>query len=181
MQRAPWCVLHVVANHEKRVAQHLGARSVEHYLPLYAQRSRWTDRMVDLQRPLFPGYIFVRFASQARHAAMSVPGVLRLLGETERDMVSEVEIARIREGLESGRNLQPAQIALGMPVRVRAGSFAGAEGVVTDFRGQCRLVMVLSATRQCFSLEVDRTEIEVLCAPPFRQVMSDLALQRPSL
>ena len=30
----------------KRVAQHLIVRSVEHYLPLYAERVKWTDRTV---------------------------------------------------------------------------------------------------------------------------------------
>jgi len=34
MLENPWHVLHVIANHEKRVAQHLDVRAVEHYLPL---------------------------------------------------------------------------------------------------------------------------------------------------
>jgi hypothetical protein len=33
-----WRALQVVANHEKRVVQHLTARSLEHYLPLYSQK-----------------------------------------------------------------------------------------------------------------------------------------------
>ena len=85
---SPWRVLHVVANHEKRVAQHLMARSLEHYLPLYSVRSKWTDRVVDLERPLFTGYIFVRFASEARISVVSAPGVLRLLGSGIGETVS---------------------------------------------------------------------------------------------
>ncbi len=53
------------------------ARSLEHYLPLYSERSTWTDRGVDLERPLFTGYIFVRFAREARISVVSAPGVLR--------------------------------------------------------------------------------------------------------
>ncbi len=37
MFESPWRVLHVLANHKKRVAQHLAARSLEHYLPLYSE------------------------------------------------------------------------------------------------------------------------------------------------
>ena len=66
MHESRWCVLYVITNHEKRVAQHLTARSLEHYLPLYTERSRWTDRVVSLERPLFAGYVFVRFAPEAR-------------------------------------------------------------------------------------------------------------------
>jgi transcription antitermination factor NusG len=162
MHESRWHVLHVVANHEKRVAQHLAARSLEHYLPLYSERSRWTDRVVKLERPLFAGYVFVRLGQEARLPALTTPGVLRLLGEAERDTVSETEIDRIREGLASGCLLRPhAGMTPGSQVRVIRGAFEGAEGVVTDFRKQCRVVIELSATRQCFSLELDLEDIEV--------------------
>ena len=163
MHESRWRVLYVITNHEKRVAQHLTVRSLEHYLPLYTERSRWTDRAVSLERPLFAGYIFVRFAPQARVSVLSAPGVLRLLGETERDTVSETEIAHIREGLASGCILRPYRgAALGNPVRVLRGVFKGAEGVMTDFRQQCKVIMSLSATGQSFTLEVDFENLEVL-------------------
>jgi len=182
MDENRWRILHVISNHEKRVAQHLTARSFEHYLPLYNERSRWTDRVVSLARPLFSGYVFVRFAPAAKLSVICIPGVLRMLGETERDTVSEIEIARIREGLASGCFLRPhPHVTLGSPVRVVRGVFEGAEGVVTDFRQQCKVVMALSATRQCFSLEVDLVDIEVLRKPVNKVISSrvqQLALGR---
>lgn len=167
MEKGRWRVLHVISNHEKRVAQHLNARALECYLPLYTQRSRWTDRVVRLERPLFAGYVFVRrFAAEATLSVISIPGVVRLLGESERDTLSEMEIARIREGLASGCILRPHPgLALGSAVRVLRGVFEGAEGVVTDLRRQCKVVMALSATRQLFSLEADLQDIEVLRRP----------------
>ena len=92
MHESPWHVLHVIANHEKRVAQHLSVRSLEHYLPLYTERSRWTDRSVVLDRPLFAGYVFVRFSLHARLCVISTPGVIRLLGDHECDTVNAEEI-----------------------------------------------------------------------------------------
>jgi transcription antitermination factor NusG len=167
MHEGRWSVLHVITNHEKRVTQHLAARSAEHYLPVYSQRSRWTDRVVQLERPLFAGYVFVRFAPEARLSVVSIPGVLRLLGNTERDTVSEVEMSRIREGLASGCSLRPhPAVALGSQVRVLRGVFEGAMGVVSDFRRQCRVVMAISATGQCFSLEVGLEDLEILHPPP---------------
>ena len=177
-----WQVLHVVANHEKRVALHLSVRSLEHYLPLYSERSRWTDRVVSLERPLFAGYLFLRFAPQARLSVLCTPGVLRMLGESERDTVSAMEIARIREGLASGCLLRPHPgVALGSPVRVLRGVFAGTEGVVTEFRQQCKIVMALSATGQCFSLEVELEDIEILRKPVAGEIpgrVRQLALSR---
>lgn len=167
-----WQVLHVITNHEKRVAQHLTARSLEHFLPLYTERSQWTDRVVRLERPLFAGYVFVRVGPEARLSVITTPGVLRLLGETERDTVSAVEINRIRDGLASGCLLRPhSNIVLGCHVRVLKGVFQGAEGVVTDLRQNCKVVMILDATRQSFSLQVDPGEIEILCKPPVPQLI----------
>jgi transcription antitermination factor NusG len=163
MHVSPWHVLHVIANHEKRVAQHLTVRGLEHYLPLYTERSHWTDRTVVLERPLFVGYVFVRHSPQTRLSLISTPGVIRLLGDGENETVNAGEIARIRRGLASGCLLRPhPSVDVGTLVRVRSGIFDGVEGVVTEFRRSCRVVIALAAIRQCFSIEVDLQDIEVL-------------------
>lgn len=166
MNDSPWNVLHVISNHEKRVAQHFVVRSVEHYLPLYSERVKWTDRTVITERPLFAGYVFVRFSPQSRIFVISTPGVLRLLGDEESGMVSCEELDRIRDGLASGLLLRPHPcVSVGKRVRVRDGVFAGVEGVVTELRKQCRVIIMLSAARQCFSLEVGIDDLEVLKKP----------------
>jgi transcription antitermination factor NusG len=163
MQESPWQVLHVIANHEKRVAQHLSVRSLENYLPLYKERSRWTDRSVLLERPLFTGYVFARFSPHARLSVISTPGVIRLLGDYESDTVSAEEIERIRNGLANNCHLRPhPHVSVGTSVRVRSGVFEGVEGIVTEFRHQCRVIITLSAVKQCFSVEVELGDIDVL-------------------
>lgn len=158
-----WHVLQVVANHERRVAQNLRVRALEHYLPLYSERSRWSDRTVVLERPLFAGYVFVRFQPQTRLTVIGTPGVLRLLGDDQRSTVTAGEIDRIREGLLSGCLLRPHRgLAIGTPVRVSKGVFAGVEGKVTEFRRQCNVILSLTAVQQSFSLEIDLADIEVL-------------------
>jgi transcription antitermination factor NusG len=163
MQGSPWHVLHVLSNHEKRVAQHLDARSVEHYLPFYAERVKWTDRTVVTERPLFSGYVFARVRRQSKIAVISIPGVLRLLGDEEWNMVSAEELEKIRAGLSSGLLLRPhPNVTVGTRVRVRDGIFGGVEGVVTDLRHQCRVAISLFAVRQCFSVEVSLDSLQVL-------------------
>lgn len=158
-----WHVLHVIANHEKRVAQHLSVRSVEHYLPLYSERSRWTDRSVQLERPLFMGYLFLRFFPQQRLSVISTPGAIRLLGDSDSHRVSPVELDRIRQSLASGNSLRPhPSIPVGTPVRIQSGVFEGVKGVVTELRQQCKVVIALSAVQQCFSLEVGLDDVEIL-------------------
>lgn len=109
------------------------------------------------------GYVFVRCSPQTRLSAISTPGVIRLLDDPITGEVSSGEIDLIREGLASGCLLRPhLNLPAGTPVRVRAGVFAGAEGVVSAIRQRCKVVMTLSAVSQSFSLEVDRDDLEVL-------------------
>jgi len=160
---SPWRVLHVIANHEKRVAQHLDTRSVEYYLPLYKEKSHRRDRAVTLDRPLFAGYVFARFAPRERITVLQVPSILHLLGDGQHEMVSAEEIDRIRKALAGGCALRPhPNVAVGTRVRVREGCFAGAEGIVTKFCKQCKVVMMLTAIEQRFSVEVNQDELEIL-------------------
>jgi transcriptional antiterminator NusG len=166
MYSSSWHVLHVLSNHEKRVAQHLVVRSIEYYLPLYKERVKWTDRTVVAERPLFSGYVFARITPQSRISVISTPGVLHLLGDEERDLVRDEELAKIRDGLAKGLSLRPhSGICVGTRVRVRDGVFAGVEGVVADLRKQCRVIVTLAAVRQCFSLELGIDELAVLNTP----------------
>jgi transcription antitermination factor NusG len=169
MESRPWHVLHVISNHERRVAQHLVVREVEHYLPLYTEPAKWTDRDVVAERPLFSGYVFARFDPQCRISVISTPGVLRLLSSETRDMVTDDELAMIRDGLASGLLLRPHQsVTVGTKVKVRDGIFAGAEGIVMELRHQCRVILTLTATHQCFSVEVALRDLEVLKKPVAR-------------
>src|SRR5437879_13799432 len=75
-----WYAAYTCANHEKCVAHQLEERTVEHFLPLYRSVRRWSDRCVQIDLPLFPGYVFVRLALRDRLRVLQVPGVVRLVG-----------------------------------------------------------------------------------------------------
>ncbi len=172
-QETPWHVLHVRSNFERRVAQHLTVRAVEHYVPFYRQRVKWTDRTVITERPLFSGYVFARFLPETRITVISIPGVVRSLGDDEGNLVSCADLDKIREGLATGLLLRPhPHVSVGARVRIRAGIFEGVEGVVTELRQQCKVIIALAAVQQCFSLQVELSDIEVMKKPPARLNLS---------
>lgn len=89
-----------------------------------------------------------------------------MLGDDERNMVQDEELAKIRSGLATGMQLRPhVGITVGTRVQVREGVFAGVEGVVTELRRQCRVFITLAAVRQCFSLEVGLDDLLILSKP----------------
>jgi transcription antitermination factor NusG len=166
MHSSPWHVLHVLSNREKKVAQHLEVRTIEYYLPLYKEKVKWTDRTVTAERPLFSGYVFARFDPQYRIPVISTPGVLRLLGDQMWDLVEDEELEKIRAGLAKGLSLRPhPTINVGTRVRIRNGVFEGVEGVVSELRQQCKVIITLAAVRQCFALEAEIDDLQVLSKP----------------
>ncbi|MGA9886725.1 MAG: transcription termination/antitermination NusG family protein, partial [Candidatus Acidiferrales bacterium] len=57
----PWFALQVRTRQEASVAQQLNGQGYERFLPLYKVRKRWSDRIKEVNAPLFPGYLFCRF------------------------------------------------------------------------------------------------------------------------
>src|SRR6267378_5914263 len=103
-----WYAAYTCANHEKRVAAELGAREVEHFLPLYSSVRRWKDRRVNLDLPLFPGYIFVRFALRNRLRVIQIPSVVRLVGfGGYPTALPDTEMEIMRSGLSERLRAEP--------------------------------------------------------------------------
>src|SRR5579871_4598861 len=96
-----WYAAYTSANHEKKVAEQLGARGVEHFVPLYSSVRQWKDRRVVIQLPLFPGYVFVRIALSNRLRVLQVPGVANLVSFEGRPApLPQLEIEAVRTSLD---------------------------------------------------------------------------------
>jgi transcription antitermination factor NusG len=158
-----WYAAYTSANHEKRVAQQLTWRSVEHFLPVYESVRRWKDRRVPLQLPLFPGYVFVRLALRDRLRVLAVPGVARLVGFDGRPTVVPAEdIEAIRACLEGKRDVQPhPYVQCGQRVRVLRGPLAGFSGIVLRQRNRTRFVVSFDVLERSVSVELEGTELFV--------------------
>src|SRR5215471_4219981 len=78
--RPCWYAVYTSANHERRVADQLASRRIEHFLPQYESVRKWKDRKVRLHLPLFPGYVFVLLPLVSRLTVLQVPGVARFVG-----------------------------------------------------------------------------------------------------
>jgi transcription antitermination factor NusG len=164
-QPSKWFALYTTARHAKRVAEHLGQRQIEFYLPLYESKRKWSDgSRVTLELPLFPGYIFVHIRRSERAKVLSVPGALAVVGGTggEPAPLPDVTIEALRTGL----SLRPAQphplVTAGRRVRIRSGALAGLEGIVVRTKNGIRVVMTLEHILQSYAVEVDLDDLEPL-------------------
>ena len=159
-----WYAAYTSANHEKRVAQQLMQRSVEHFLPTYESVRRWKDRRKHLQLPLFPGYVFVHFALQDRLRVLQVPGVAKLVGFGGLPTaLPEGEMEALRAGLAQGVRAEPhPYVQVGRRVRVTNGALTGIEGRVVRRKNRSRFVISLDLIQRSLAVEIDMAELEVI-------------------
>jgi transcription termination/antitermination protein NusG len=159
-----WYVAYTCAQHEKRVAEQLAERDVEHFLPLYATLHRWKDRRVWLDLPLFPGYVFVRLALQDRLRVLQVPSVVRLVGFGGWPTgLPDEQVEALRAGLSGSLRAEPHPfLTVGRRVRVRRGPLQGAEGILVRKKNIFRMVLSLELIMRSVSIEVDAADVEPL-------------------
>jgi transcription antitermination factor NusG len=157
-----WYAAYTSANHEKRVAEQLGVRSVEFYLPVYSSVRRWKDRRVTLQLPLFPGYIFVRLALRDRMRVLQVPGLARLVGFNGRPFpLDDQEIDGLRRALEAGLRATPhPYLTVGRRVRITAGPLAGRTAILQRRKGSARFVVSMDLIQRSILVDLTADSIE---------------------
>jgi hypothetical protein len=69
-----WYEIHVRPRSEFLTAGALRNKGYEPLLPRYLSKRRWSDRKVELELPLFPGYIFCKFDVKVRMPILTTPG-----------------------------------------------------------------------------------------------------------
>ncbi len=160
-----WFAVYTRSRHEKRAALHLLHREIPHYLPLYRAGRNWKNcAQVELDLPLFPGYVFVNVSSCERVRALQVPGVVTMVGGVDGRpaSISDHEIESLRAALHHRRAQPHTYLAAGQRVRIRSGALSGLEGKVIRIKNGFRVVLSLDLIRQSFSVEVQREELELL-------------------
>jgi transcription antitermination factor NusG len=168
----PWFALQVRCRREALVLAHLQARGYECFLPLYKSVRRWSDRLKEVEQPLFPGYLFSRFDFHSRGPLLMTPGVQQIVGVGGSPTpVAESELESIQRALASGLSSQPwPYLQVGDQVRVIYGSLTDLEGILIHFKGCHRIVLSLTLLRRSVAVEIDRAWVA-----PVREARTALA------
>ena len=157
-----WYAACTRANHEKRVAEQLEGRAVEYFLPLYKSVRRWKDRRVQLEMPLFSGYVFVRVPLGDRMQVLQIRGLAKLVGFGGSPVaLPDEEIDALRVSLARGVRAEPhPYLTVGRRVRILAGSLAGQEGFLLRWKGSSRVVLSVELIQRSIAVEVDAANLE---------------------
>jgi transcription antitermination factor NusG len=172
MEYFPWYALQVRPRFEKVVASTLLSKGYEGFLPLYRHRSKWSDRIKEVELPLFSGYMFCRFDVNKRLPILVTPGVIQVVGIGRMPHpVDDEEIEALKAIVISGLRAEPlSYLNVGRRIRIEIGPLAGVEGIVTTLKGTHRLVVSVHLLQRSVSVEID--ESWVLPVSPILPVLS---------
>jgi transcription antitermination factor NusG len=152
----PWFALQVRGRRELAVAEYLRGQGYEWFLPLYKCQKVWSDRIKEVESPLFPGYLFCRLDPQFRLPILKTPGVIQIVGSNRQPTpVDEREIAAIQTLITTGARNQPWPfLEVGDKVRIESGPLSGLEGLLVEFRGSHRLVISVTLLQRSVAVEL---------------------------
>lgn len=161
-----WYAAYTCSRHEKRVAQQLQERGIEHFLPLYRSVRRWKDRKKELELVLFPGYVFVRLELANRLRVLQLPGVVRFVGfNGQPAALRRDDIEALKSGLSQNVVAEHHPfLSVGHRVKVIYGPLSGAQGILIRRRNSSRLVISIEAIMRSVAVEIDEADVMPMAA-----------------
>lgn len=164
----PWFAVKVRARSEKLIASILEYKGYTTFVPSYRTQKVWTDRVVDAELPLFPGYLFCQVDPHSYWLPiLQTPGAKSfvsfggVLAEVDR-----LEIEALQVAMRSGRQLQPwPYLRAGQRVVVEHGAFSGLEGLLLRTRGEDRLILSVTLLQRSVAVEIERCWVRPILPP----------------
>jgi transcription antitermination factor NusG len=156
-----WYALYVRSHHEKVVELALKRKGYVAFSPFYRAKRKRVDRTVEIEIPLFPGYIFCRFDASRRLPILVTPGIVEVVPANRPEPIDDAEISSIQTLALSGLPVQPWPfLTTGQRIRLTAGPLVGAEGTFLRIKDTCRLVVSISLLQRSVSVVVEKDVVE---------------------
>jgi len=145
-----WYVVHCLTGKEEDVKGRVQDAGVKAVVPRRILKERRGGMWRDVERTVFPGYVFVRSLMTIAdyYAVRHVPGVIRILGNSRPEALAEEEITLILKLSMDGDPLGLSEVFVeGGKVAVVSGPLKGLEGRIIKldarrFRARVNITMM---------------------------------------
>jgi transcription antitermination factor NusG len=160
-----WYAVYTKPRCEKKVYRLLNEKGVESYCPLNKVMRKWSDRMKQVEEPLFKSYVFVQVASEEeRLKVRMVNGVVNFvywLGKPA--VIKAADINKIKRFLNEYEQViaEPLPMKARQRVEVTAGLLMSAEGEILKV-GKKKVQVVLDSIGFKLVTYIDKEKLRVL-------------------
>jgi transcription antitermination factor NusG len=159
-----WYAVYTKPRWEKKVAERLSEKGIDHYCPLNKVIRQWSDRKKAIMEPIFKGYVFVRTSEEKKWELKKIPGIINFvywLGKPAH--IKEEEIITIKKFLNEFDNVEVEKkgFVVNSPVRITQGLLMNYEGMVIEVFGNRAVVKIDSLDIQ-LSAHFDKKNLELI-------------------
>lgn len=156
-----WYALTVPYQHEQRTEKALQSKGLETLVPVYRSRRQWSDRVKDVELPLFAGYVLCQFDLAQRIRVLDTPGVSKIVGFGGAvTALEDCEVAGIQRLVALKVPLAPwPYLKAGDRVKVEHGPMRGLEGTLLRTKDTMHLVIGVELLQRSLAVEVDRESV----------------------
>ena len=156
-----WYALIVKPRVERHIATVLTNRGFEIFLPTRPVRRQRSGRVVTLDKPIFPNYLFARFPWSQRLNVITSPGVHSIVSFSGVPApVQDEEIARLRTVTNSSLPVvEWDYLESGSLVRIASGPLQGLEGRLLETKSGTRLVINIQILQRAVAVLIDRADV----------------------
>lgn len=156
--RGSWYAIRVQSKHETVASATLCGKGYEVFLLLFRSRRQWSDRIKEIELPLFPGYLFCRFSAGRLLPILTTPGVISIVGAGKTPIaIADEEIAAVESIVRSGLPAQPwPSMSVGSRVYIHRGALARVEGIVLNAKKSLRLLVSIRLLQRSVAVEIER-------------------------
>ena len=162
MTELAWHVAHTRPRCEKKLAEYCARAGFSVTLPCYRSVRKYRGQTVVFQKPLFPGYVFLRLMPAQRPKIYQSDYVASLLDVPDQALFAQ-QLGDILRALETDLEVRlTPQISVGGRVRIRAGPLRGLEGRVQEREGMTMVLLRLDFIGQAAAVKMDASELETV-------------------
>lgn len=160
MEGNEWSVAHTKPRCEKKLVQYCEREGISSTLPCCRSPHRYRGKTVVFQKPLFPGYVFLRADPEQRRLVLQSDYIANLLTVTDQELFDR-QLREIMAALEAEVEIRVApEISAGVRVKIKTGPLRGMEGWVEHRHGPNTVLLRLDFIGQAAAVTVEAWELE---------------------
>jgi transcription antitermination factor NusG len=178
-----WYAVYTRPRWEKKVANTLAKKGIEHYCPLNKVVRQWSDRKKIVLEPLFTSYVFVRITSAQVSEVFDVKGILNFVyWLNKRAVIRDKEIESVKHFLNDHENVRllKTDIKIDDTVRVTHGPLMDFEGNVVCIKNHSVKVQLPSLGYIMYA-EVEKTNVVIIPKQKVDGVLRHLKIEDPRI
>ena len=164
----PWFALQTKPKHERNIERLLDRKGYECFTPTYRLKRKWSDRVVEIDFPLFPMYVFCRLNASVLGQVLSIRGVVRVVGFGGRPVEVDVEEIESLQLLARSSLLREPWKYLpdGVVVLVETGPLAGTQGIICADENRRQLIISVTLLQRSVAIHLDKDTVVSVVTDP---------------